>query len=216
LFDLIRAEINARILVAKQLAALIRASEVARSLEAAVLKGLIFVHLYGIYENAIHSAVRAVLASVRSDQMSPRDLHYKILTLVLHREFASASDAGRLRMWKQRLDLVNSFDSATPLKSLDDTIFPSDGSHYRIAQLETIWTVFGIVVPVVPEPRYIGRIEELVENRNAIAHGRRTPEEVGGRYSVSDIEKRVIDIEQIAIYIVMQMETHYDSGGVRR
>jgi hypothetical protein len=119
-------------------------------------------------------------------------------------------------MWKQRLDLVASFESTTPLKSLDDTLFPSDGSQYRIAQLETIWAVFGIVAPVVPESRLIGRIEELVENRNAIAHGRRTPEEVGGRYSIAEIEKRADDVEKIAFHLVTEMEKHFNAGGMQR
>jgi hypothetical protein len=109
--------------------------------------------------------------------------------------------------------LVAGFESTTPLHSLDDTLFPTDGSHYRVAQL---WTIFGITVPVVPESRLIARIDELVENRNAIAHGRRTPQEVGGRYSTSDIEKRIDDIEITTVYLVTEMENHYNSGGIWR
>ena len=71
-------------------------------------------------------------------------------------------------------------------------------------------------MPVVPEPRLVGRIEELVENRNAIAHGRRTPEEVGGRYSTAEIEKTADDIEKIGSYFVTELERHYNAGGVRR
>jgi hypothetical protein len=215
-FDITRAEISARILVNKRLLALLQTFEQIKPLEAAACKGLMFVHLYGVYEYAVHSAVQAVLAAVRAEQLCPRDLHHRSLTLFLNPGFSSASTAGRTRVWKRRLDLVASFESATPLQSLDDTLFPADGSHYRVAQLETIWAVFGITVPVVPESRLIGRIEELVENRNAIAHGRRTPEEVGGRYSVGEIEKRVDDIEKISVYLLTEMETHYNAGGVRR
>ena len=211
-----RTEVNARILVNKQILALLRTFEHLKPVEASVCKGLMFVHLYGVYEYAVHSAVQGVLAAVCADQLCPRDLHHKSLTLVLDPVFLSASAAGRQRSWKQRLDLVASFDSTTPLQSLDDNLFPADGSHYRIAQLETIWAIFGISVPVVPESRLLGRIEELVENRNAIAHGRRTPEEVGGRYSTSEIDKRIDDIEKIAFYLVTEMETHYNAGGVRR
>ncbi len=119
-------------------------------------------------------------------------------------------------MWEQRLDLVAKLDSTEPLQSLDNTVFPKDGSHYRVKQLETIWAVFGLTVPVVPEQRLIGRIEELVENRNAIAHGRRAAEEVGGRYSSLEIEKTIDDVEQISSYVVTQMEAHLKDGGVRR
>jgi hypothetical protein len=119
-------------------------------------------------------------------------------------------------MWEQRIGLLAERESGVPLNTLDDAVFPSDGSHFRVRQLQTIWAVFGLATPVVPEPRLLGRIEELVENRNAVAHGRRTPEEVGGRYSVSDVATRVDDVEAIVTYLVTQLESHYVGGGVRR
>lgn len=216
MFDAIRAEIRARLLVTRQLLAVVQNFEHSKLLEAATCKGLIFVQLYGAYEYAIHAAVQAVLIAIRSDRLCPRDLHHRCLTLLLNPGFSSVSAAGRFRIWKQRLGLVASLESSVPLQSFDDTLFPADGSHYRVAQLETIWAIFGITVPVVPETRLIGRIDELVENRNAIAHGRRTSEEVGGRYSTSELQKRVDDVEIIAIYLVTQIEIHYEAGGVRR
>ena len=173
-----------------------------------------FVQLYGAYEYAVHAAVQAVLVAVQADGLCPRDLHQKSLTLILNPQFLSASQGGRT--WERRRDLVASFESTVPLQKIDETLFPKDGSHYRVAQLETIWAVFGITVPVLPEARLKGRIDELVDNRNALAHGRRTPEEIGGRYSTSDIERRVDDIQRVAIYILTQMEEHYKAGGVRR
>ena len=66
--------------------------------------------------------------------------------------------------------------------------------------------------PIVPEQRHLGRIMELVENRNAIAHGRRTPEDVGRSYSKQDIEDRISDIFDICIYIVETIKNRYDSA----
>jgi hypothetical protein len=203
-------------LVAKQLIGLVRAFEGSKPPEAATCKGLMFVQLYGTYEYAVRSSVQAVLSSISGDGLCARDIHQRALTLVLHSGFDSASAAGPRRMWEQRLDLMAKLDSTGPLDSLDNSAFPRDGSHYRVRQLETIWAVFGLTVPVVPAPRLVGRIDELVENRNAIAHGRRTAEEVGGRYSTSEIEKTIDDIEQISSYVVTQMEAHYKAGGVRR
>ena len=187
-----------------------------RMLEAAAHKGLIFVQLYGVYEYAVHSAVQAMLSAIRDEGLSAQDLHHRVLTLVLDGAFTSVAASGRGRSWEKRLDLVANFESTAPLGSLDNTTFPTDGSHYRVKQLQTIWGVFGLDVPVLPEPRLIGRIEELVENRNAIAHGRRTPEEVGGRYSASEMDKTITDIEGVGTYVVTAMEAHYKRGGVRR
>ena len=216
MFNVTSTEIGSRVLAAKQLLGVVRAFEVSKPPEAATCKGLMFVQLYGTYEYAVHAAVQATLSFVRSDGLCPRDLHQRALTLVLNSEFISASMAGPGRIWEQRFGLVAGLDSTAPLHSLDNSVFPKDGSNYRVRQLETIWAVFGLTVPVVPEPRLIGRIGELVENRNAIAHGRRTAGEVGGRYSSLEIEKRIDDVEKISTYIVMQLESHYKGGGLRR
>ena len=216
MFDATRREIGERTLVSRRLLALIQSLEHSRTLETAAHKGLIFVQLYGVYEYAVRSAVQAMLSAIRTDGLCARDLHYQVLTLVLDPGFISAASSGRRACWGKRSALLQGSDSTAPLVSLADTAFPADGSHYRVRQLHTIWEVFGLSVPVLPEPRLAGRIEELVENRNAIAHGRRTPEEVGGRYSTSEIDKSITDIESVATYVVTAMETHYHGGGVRR
>jgi len=67
---------------------------------------------------------------------------------------------------------------------------------------------------VVPENRLLGRIEEMVENRNAITHGRRTPEDVGRGYSRLDIEERFTDLRRICEHVLGSLETHYNAGGL--
>ncbi len=69
---------------------------------------------------------------------------------------------------------------------------------------------------VVPDNRHLGRIEELVENRNAIAHGRETAEEVGRRYSTSELGKRIDDVFTLTKYIISTMESHYLTGALHR
>ena len=60
------------------------------------------------------------------------------------------------------------------------------------------------------------QIAELVENRNAIAHGRRTADEVGSGFSYEDMKQRINDIEKISLYLLNQMENHYINGGILR
>ena len=216
MFNTVRTEVNARTLVCRQLLAWAQASSAPNPMEVAVCKGLMFVQLYAVYEYTVRSSVQAVLAAIRDDGLCPQQLHHHSLALILDARFASVSTAGRRRVWEQRTGLLTACDSTDSLTRLNDTVFPTDGSHFRAGQLQTIWGIFGLTTSIVPEPRLLGRIEELVENLNAIAHGRRTPEEVGGRYSTLDILKRIDDVEAIMTYLVTQLESHYGSGGVRR
>lgn len=213
MFESVASEIASRMLAARMYVAHIEPLESKDSALSATFKGLAFVQLYAIYEYTVRSGVQATLSAIRGDPLVIRELRHELLCLVLDPQWTSASTAGRSRRWDTRIALIRKVTSQEPTHALTDTLFPSDGSHYRIRQLHTIWNVFAIAEPVVPNARLIGRIEELVENRNAIAHGTRTAADVGRRYSCQDIALRVDDVEQICVYIVDTMRRHYEAHG---
>ena len=215
MFATVSAEIAARHLSNQRTVALIESlEEKSQMVLASACKGLIFVQLYATYEYSVSSAVQATLVALRTAGVEIRTLHRDLLALVLNSHWDSAANSKRSRVWDSRMALLSSIDSDELTSTLRDDLFPSDGSHYRIQQLHTIWKIFSVSGPVVSEPRLIGRIEELVENRNAISHGRRTSEEVGSRYSWQEIAKRVNDTDAIAGHIVSRLESHVQSGGL--
>ena len=170
--------------------------------------------LYATYEYSVRSAVEATLVALGAAGVEIRTLHRDLLALVLDSHWKSVSSSGRKSVWDSRVALIASIDSGELTSTLKDDLFPNDGSHYRIQQLYTIWKIFSVSGPVVSEPRLIGRIGELVDNRNAISHGRRTPEEVGGRYSWQEVASRVDDTNAIAGHVVSSLESHVQSGGL--
>lgn len=175
-------------------------------------RGLAFVSLYATYEYTVRSSTQTTLASLRKDPLAIGQLRKELLALVLSPLWDSASSSGPPKIWDARISILNHADKKVSVSSIQDTHFPVDGSHFRPRQLHTLWKVFGISDPIVPELRFLGRIEELVENRNAISHGRRTAADVGRSYSKSDIETRIDDVEAICNYLVETMKTHYESG----
>ena len=214
MFATVLGEIADRHLSSQRTVALIKSLEETSQVPlASACKGLAFVQLYATHEYSVRSAVQATLMALCKAGVEIRSLRRDLLSLVLDSHWKSASHSGRERVWDSRLALIASIDSVELTSTLRDDLFPTDGSHYRIQQLDTIWKIFSVSAPVVPERRLIGRIEELVENRNAISHGRFTPEEVGSRYSVQDIADRVEDTNAIAGHIVSSLESHVRSGG---
>ena len=216
MFDTCRGEVQRRILANKQFLSMAETIRATSQRESAACRGLLFVQLYGVYEYSVKSGVQAILSFIRRDALAPIDIHHQALTLALNARFDSMSSVGPWKTWEKRLELVADLESRLPIQSLVDTAFPADGSHFRARQLQTIWSIFGITGSMLPESRFIGRIDELVENRNAIAHGRRTADEIGSGYSIDDMGKRVEDIEKISIHLLTEMEKHYNSGGIRR
>ena len=216
MFDITRNEVTTRILEGRRLLSAISADDPQDRLEAAATcRGLLFVQLYGVYEYAVRTSVQASLDFLTTASLSCVDIRRSLLTLVLHPQWTSAATAGTPRLWSQRLALLDSMANSNALTDLDNTLFPSDGSHYRANQLRTIWSIFGITLPIVPDSALIGRIDELVEKRNAIAHGRETARAIGSRHSTEEMEVRLRDTEIIAYYVIDTMNTYCLAGGLR-
>jgi hypothetical protein len=175
---------------------------------AVTSKGIVFVLLYATYEYVVVHSVEACRDKIINHGLTFSDVGWSLLPLVLSDEFKSVSDAGPTKAWKVRRNLFNRVLSADLVPASGP--FPSDGSHFRWPQLETIWALFNVGTPCLNNPTHKGRIEELVEHRNAIAHGRETPENIGGRYSVSELTLRLNDIRDICLHAMSCLETHCD------
>lgn len=176
------------------------------------MKGLIFVQLYAAYEYAVRESVLASFAVVDGHALPLNAIRRGVLTLALDAEFMSLASLGRRTSWDRRLQLLEKAASPEAAK-LQGIEFPDDGSHYRPGQLETIWKLMGIPAPIVPQLKHLGRIVELVDNRNAIAHGRFTADEIGSRYSGDDIQQRIEDVQEICIHVVQAIEDHCCDAG---
>jgi hypothetical protein len=217
MFATVSAQIADRRLSSQRTVGLVRSLEEAtETAAAATFKGLAFVQMYATYEYAVRSGVQATLAALRATAVELRTLRRDLLALVLDSHWDSASASGRSRVWDSRMALIAHVDSRESTASVRDDLFPTDGSHYRVSQIRTIWKIFCVGVPVVPDPRLIAWIDELIENRNAISHGRRTPEDVGARYSWQEIGKRVDDTDAICRHVIGSLESHVLTGGLVR
>jgi len=69
---------------------------------------------------------------------------------------------------------------------------------------------------VVPRSALRGIVEELVENRNRIAHGTDSAADVGRRYTYRDLERIYSDVNETGTHVIFALEEHVLSGGFRR
>jgi hypothetical protein len=65
--------------------------------------------------------------------------------------------------------------------------------------------------PMLPDMRFRGRLDELIENRNAIAHGRLAASEVGNRYTQRDIDRRLEDLNLLCLFFISKGETYIEN-----
>ena len=109
-------------------------------------KGLIFVHLYAIYEYSVMGSVSEAINDMKNRAMPINTIRLELLGIVLNNEFKSAKECGADRIWATRMHMFRRVNSGDPLDVADD-FFPHDGSHFRPQQLETIKELFGLPNP---------------------------------------------------------------------
>ena len=66
-----------------------------------------------------------------------------------------------------------------------------------------ILKVFGVKRTLTVRRRHVYRIDEVVNHRNAIAHGRETAGDVGRRYSRQEIVQVIREIKGVCLRLIM-------------
>ncbi len=167
----------------------------------ATARGLVFVQVYAAYEHAVNGVVRISIDSINAHKHKMKEISHSLLALYLDSEFHSLRDSGRRNIWRARLNVLNRAFSDEVISLPNNAGPPTDGNHYRRSHLYMILEVFGITsLPVLPQ--HLTRIDEVVGNRNQIAHGGETAFEVGRRYTVSDVDHVIDQMKVICLSLV--------------
>lgn len=166
------------------------------------VRGLAIVLLFAAYENLLYGLTRTLLETASKLRVGNRRLQPTF------RAFAVAGSAdslitigqtgrkGRAKVFASALPtLMEVSQRSTPPNTINPDIFPDDGSYMKCSQILYWAAAFNILNPQLPLARVWPTIDTVVANRNAIAHGRLTPQEVGRDYSISEIFQLVDDWE---------------------
>lgn len=173
-------------------------------------KGLFFVHLYGTYEYTVTAAVQESLRHINQGKSKIVDCHPVFLSMALDPECRSLVDVGPDKTWDRRRVLFRRINSSEEV-AVAETLMPTSGGNPKYEHLCSIWETFCIREPVVPRPLLIGRIKELVDSRNAIAHGRESASAVGSRFTPAELHTRYADISEVCSHVIQAFENCLDN-----
>lgn len=170
-------------------------------------KGLFFVHLYGIYEWVITNTVNESIRHINNSSIPLNQVKPIFYSLALHPDCDALHDAGSKTKWNRRWTLFDKIEKVDCVQISPD-VMPTDGSNFNISQLRSIRNSFGIGQDLFRINPDQGKIEELVRNRNYIAHGNSTPMDVGSGYTSSDLEDRLNILEANCLHFISTFETY--------
>ena len=171
-----------------------------------IAKGLYFVYAYGIYEETIRQVVFETINELNKINIKINECIYELYSLVFSKEYDGMYNVGNEHKWEKRWELsdkmINNIDLKIP------NIMPTDGKNIRYKQLESIAKCFGMKESILPRSEIGGYIQEMVNNRNCIAHGNKMPKEVGRSFTTHDIKDRCEYISEICNYVIMIYEEY--------
>jgi|ERR1700723_778116 len=182
-----------------------------KTVRAQTAKGLAFVQMYAIYEYTVCTAVQTAIDALVSHRLSRKKLVPSLMTLFLDPQLQSLRDSPLKDVWTRRLQLFEQVFSSG-VATVPNTVLPTDGSHFRHTQLQLIFDVLGIHRTPAQRQSHLHRVDEVVNHRNAVAHGRETAEAIGGRYSREDVLKINKQMKSVCLLFISAIEVHCADG----
>lgn len=168
--------------------------------EVLILRGLYYVHLYGAFEHSVNQGVQAVLGNITSSKVKINHIEHILYSVVLDPQFNSYKDSGVDAKWEKRIKLLNKIKSDSECK-ISDAVFSFFLQNIWHKSLEQVFECLCIPFPCVPENRLIGYIDEIVNKRNAVAHGRECAADVGAGTRSPELQIRHDAIVQVINHI---------------
>ena len=138
--------------------------------------------LYGAFEYSITRTIIETSAVLNSRKVNYQHVHTLLYSLALDPQLTSISMVGRDNKWQRRMDLFQKQISAEPAIFNGAAVLP-DMENIWADTIRKTFQIFGIVRPALYDVRVKQYIDEVVEKRNAVAHGRESAATVGQAYT---------------------------------
>lgn len=175
--------------------------------EVKILRGLFFVHLYGSFEKSVNEAVEKYVQKIDGLKIAYCDFSTLFLPIALDPIFTSIQMGGK---WEKRIDFLKAIDSIDKC-TIRNTIFSDQLTNTWFKNLDRIAIYVGASRPFLKNDGDSHYLDEVVEKRNQVAHGRNTPLIVGSSGRSSDLESRFMAVRRVFDDYCEMLESHYNS-----
>lgn len=170
-------------------------------------RGLFFVYIYGIYEEIVREVVSATIDELNLSNIKVNECICELYSLVFSDEYEALYNVGNEHKWEKRWKISEKI-AENRIIEISHDLMPTDGKNIRYRQLDSIAKTFGMKENILPRNEVGGYIQEMVDNRNFIAHGNKTPKEVGRNYTIADLLSRCEYISEVCTYIILVYERY--------
>lgn len=205
----VRNEAASRFAEARALLAEIKARETSEATAVSaglnVQKALFVIVLYAALELTVTSLVVRTSETITGEAVAHSDLSRGMLSLALDPQLKSVASSGRRSKWQRRSALFARTFSSDAAHIHDEAPLKELGNIW-CSSLDQVFEAFDLAQPTLHDPRVREYIDEVVDRRNAVAHGREAAADVGSRYTAALLEVRLKEIERQKDYLIGRFE----------
>jgi hypothetical protein len=177
------------------------------------LKGQVFVQLYAVIEHTMTESVATSIDHINSQNLKINDIKKSIWSLIMHPQFDSLIKTIS-KKWDKRWELTESIKNNVDC-SIDNVIMPTDGRNFGYSQIEIVWKTFSISNPIFHDIRFRGRLSEIIDHRNKIAHGVTAASDIGNRNTINDLRNRHNEVSMFCSYCISVFENYLNNKEYR-
>lgn len=214
IFDKVRELVTVRFLEVRRLLLHIKVVEAAKAEDpvvpedAAFLRGLFYVHLYGAFEYSVSTSVAALLEGISGTQVPYSELEHLFHSVALHTRFEAAESSRFDRKLERRRELLRQQISSEPCL-LDESVLSGQLQNIWGKTLDELFSSLCIDRPIVPEIRLRGYVDQVVNHRNEVSHGRSSAGGIGRMVTSTDLERVLEAILSITNHLVDRFDEYY-------
>jgi hypothetical protein len=171
------------------------------------LRGLYFVHLYSCLEFAVNHATQRVLTLISAYEVEYRHFSPRFHVVSMASGFVAIRDSGRAKKWDKRIEFVDRIFSGDKCV-INAAVFSEELQNIWVRTISELFDSLGIDKAPLPDMAYAGHIDEIVEKRNAVAHGRKSAGEAAAG-SRSPVLRRKWEIVSETVEHIFDTLTDY-------
>ncbi len=176
------------------------------SIEVKILRGLFYVHLYSALERAVNETIEQTILLIKNGSVKNRHFENSFNVISLNSKMQGFKECGYKNYFSKSAEVFESLDSDNSF-DLNNTIFSENLQNIWYKTLQETIRSFG-ATQILIAPRVILTINEVVEKRNAVAHGRETPVAVGERHRSDILRTKAQEIHMVVEQFVHTFEDY--------
>ena len=176
-------------------------------LEVNIMKGLFYVHLYSSLEKSLNELIEDTLIHISSKSIQYNHFNLPFNSISLVDKLKSFKASGYGSFFNKAFEIFSEASSPN-ICTINETVFANNLQNVWTKTIEEICNSFGIKLFAV-SPRTKATIDEIVEKRNAVAHGRESATIVGQRFRTNVLRTKMDIVIDFCNYLIDLFENYY-------